>query len=793
MLVSIKQSGFASLIKGLEMRSIKDKVSIWTCFLIAALTLCTSVAVARNTSFAWDASPTWPAGTTVELEANGASASGITGPTHTIDVPVQPGGLITARARAIPPAGYECGDPLVLCPPSPWSESLVATVPPDPTGLQATIELVGGGSVMAAPTNIFNGQTTYNSGGNTSKTINVTVQTGDVLIVAAQAENFDADTSVSITVSGGGLTWTSAQTVAVNSYGYVRLYYATATSNATFDITLTATGTVYSGYTVYWGGSVKIFRGSDGVGASSKTNVSSGAPTLNITTTQANSAICVFNNDWNSVDGASRTWRTGAGSLTETTYFRDAARYSVYSGYHADAGSTGTKAVGLSAPSGQKYSIVAVEVKGGAGATTVTATTGLNALLQKTGITATSSLSALLQKSFSGTVSLDSIISAVKSGTVSIDALLQATDKSATVSVDGLLQAVKTGAVSIDAAIAIIVSATSGIDALLQNTFNATAGLDAIISGSSTVTASLDGLLQSGKSTTALLDALLQSGYLSQTDLDAIISKSFSSTASIDALLQSVSTTPTGLDAIISGGSSASVVLDALLQAGVVSTAAIDALLKKSASSTASLDAFIQGSASAVASLDALIQATKTGTLSLDAIIVSAGQALATTSLDGLLQAVKSGTISLDAMVAVPVAGATVGLDALLSMTRVSTVSIGALLQATKTGMISIDGLVQSAKTAQVSIDGLIQAARTGTLSLDAIVGIIGSSSVSLDAIMQKSRASGIFIDAIIGLISAIIMPTGRVISIAPTDRFIVISETDRFIVIPNSDRSVVN
>ena len=72
---------------------------------------------------------------------------------------------------------------------------------------------------------------------------------------------------------------------------------------------------------------------------------------------------------------------------------------------------------------------------------------------------------------------------------------------------------------------------------------------------------------------------------------------------------------------------------------------------------------------------------------------------------------------------------------------------------------------------------------KSATTSPDSLVDI-GSSIVSLDAIIQKSRASGVFIDAIIGLISAIIMPTGRVISIAPTDRFIVI---------PNSDRSVLN
>ncbi|MBK8184882.1 MAG: hypothetical protein IPK63_19150 [Candidatus Competibacteraceae bacterium] len=329
-----------------------------------ALVLGLQSATALPLTIAWDAGQNWPSGTTVELEANGVTADGITATEHILDVPVLPGEVISVRARAIPPAGHECGDPLALCPPSDW-DTLVQTLPAVPAGLWGRIEPSGGG-VMAAPTNIFNGQTTYNSGGDISKTINVTVQTGDVLIVVGQAEGYNAATPVAITVSGGGLTWTSLQTVAVNDFGYVILYHATATSNATFDITLTATNAA-SGYTIYWGGSVKIFRGSDGVGNSVKTNVSSGAPTVNITTTQANSSISVFDNDWNSVDGASRTWRTGAGSFTETTYFRDPARYTVYSGYHADAGAIGTQTVGLSAPSGQKYSIVAVEVKGTAG------------------------------------------------------------------------------------------------------------------------------------------------------------------------------------------------------------------------------------------------------------------------------------------------------------------------------------------------------------------------------------------------------------------------------------------
>lgn len=124
----------------------------WARIVIASIALVlgfSGTAIARPITFAWDASPAWPAGTTVELEANGVSANGITASQHILDIPVQSGEVITARARAIPPSGYECGDPIALCPPSQWSESLVKTVPANPSGLWATKELAGG-SIMAA-------------------------------------------------------------------------------------------------------------------------------------------------------------------------------------------------------------------------------------------------------------------------------------------------------------------------------------------------------------------------------------------------------------------------------------------------------------------------------------------------------------------------------------------------------------------------------------------------------------------------------------------------------------------
>ena len=183
------------------------------------------------------------------------------------------------------------------------------------------------------------------------------VNSGDTLV----AVGVTSDNSVTLTISSStSVTWTQQQVVSVASYCYVSLWTAPVTSTGSMTVTVTRS----SAQVVLYGVNVLTFSASDGVGASAKTNVSSGAPTLNLTTTQANSAIVVVNADWNSSDGASRTWRSNAGSLTEQTYFRDSSQYTVYAGYHADAGSVSTYAVGLSAPGSQKYSIAAVEIKG---------------------------------------------------------------------------------------------------------------------------------------------------------------------------------------------------------------------------------------------------------------------------------------------------------------------------------------------------------------------------------------------------------------------------------------------
>lgn len=213
---------------------------------------------------------------------------------------------------------------------------------------------------MPVPTFIQDIETVWNNTtlGKTTATFNTL--NGDVLVAFAIKADWLSGHSAAITNNGAALTWTERQSILVVQRCLVYVWTSVLSADRT-GLTVTFT---QSANTANSGGSVITFRDSGGVGASSKTNVASGAPSLNITTTQINSAIVVVNSDWDSLGGASRVWRTGAGSMTEITYHRTAAQYTNYAGYHGNVASIGTYEVGLTTPTTQQYSIIALEVLG---------------------------------------------------------------------------------------------------------------------------------------------------------------------------------------------------------------------------------------------------------------------------------------------------------------------------------------------------------------------------------------------------------------------------------------------
>lgn len=217
---------------------------------------------------------------------------------------------------------------------------------------------------MAAPTFVQEAETVWNTTADKT-TGSFSVTSGDILVAIGIRAHWYTPGITAFAISDSQTNaYTLRQNVTVADYTEVAIWTATAGSTGSMTVSLNDGAETAQSY----GLNVFTISDSDGVGASSKTNVASGAPTLNITTTQANSIIVVANSDWNAADGASRTWRANAGALTEQSYFRDASLYAVYVGYHADAGAIGTYAVGLSAPTGQKYSIAAIEIKGTAAA-----------------------------------------------------------------------------------------------------------------------------------------------------------------------------------------------------------------------------------------------------------------------------------------------------------------------------------------------------------------------------------------------------------------------------------------
>ena len=212
------------------------------------------------------------------------------------------------------------------------------------------------------PTLIANPSSALNSTSTPKSVASITVQTGDIIVVQGITGD-GASTLGTPTNTNTAQTYTLEKSVVVTNYCAAYCWTAVASTNQAMVISITRGGT----NTNFWGFQVTQWRGSDGVGASAVTNVASGAPSLSLTTQAANSAVCVQNGDWTASTGA-RTWRTVNGAAaTELAYFADGTNYGFYAGYHPDAGSAGANTYGLSAPTGQKYSIIAVEIKGTAG------------------------------------------------------------------------------------------------------------------------------------------------------------------------------------------------------------------------------------------------------------------------------------------------------------------------------------------------------------------------------------------------------------------------------------------
>lgn len=183
------------------------------------------------------------------------------------------------------------------------------------------------------------------------------VKVGDLIVVTAHA-TFNATVLNTPTWTGTG-TFVLRQSVTPNNYSVVYLWTTIVDpASALNGRTVTVTN---NGQSDPWGFDVTIWRNHGGLGVTGQATNVSGAPQLDLTTS-ANSAVQTAVGDYLEVAGT-RTWRTINGTpMVEAYRLNEGGYYTIYGGYHLNVGAAGVKSLGLTAPTGQKYSIVGVEI-----------------------------------------------------------------------------------------------------------------------------------------------------------------------------------------------------------------------------------------------------------------------------------------------------------------------------------------------------------------------------------------------------------------------------------------------
>jgi hypothetical protein len=207
--------------------------------------------------------------------------------------------------------------------------------------------------MAVAPSLVSHAQTTWTSK-TSPKTIPVTVQNGDLIVVAAMA---DGPQPV-FGISGGSLTWTQQQLVTAAGYAEAVIWSATATTTTTFSVSVSN-----SGPTAYYGASATVWRYHGGIGTTAQAHGDGiGIPAF--TSISDDSAVVVYMVDYSATSGAARTWRPYNGTAaTETVYGQLSGEYTWYGAYYPDTNAATTDNMGLNTPGGLTYSFVALEIK----------------------------------------------------------------------------------------------------------------------------------------------------------------------------------------------------------------------------------------------------------------------------------------------------------------------------------------------------------------------------------------------------------------------------------------------
>ena len=201
---------------------------------------------------------------------------------------------------------------------------------------------------------------------NTSQSKSLTLNAGELSVgdfIVLSASSEDGAWTVSITAAAGQTFTQKGPVGTAGASAWVSKWSATSTSAGplTFTLQVNVSGK-------WWGMSLRVYTNSNGIGALRAIDQTTGSSLPSTTLAVSGlSAIDFTDADWSAQPLTGHAYNeSSAGTFTETVAVRDSGGVlgAGYGGFYANAGTAGTKTIGMTAPS-QRWTIVALEVLGG--------------------------------------------------------------------------------------------------------------------------------------------------------------------------------------------------------------------------------------------------------------------------------------------------------------------------------------------------------------------------------------------------------------------------------------------
>lgn len=216
----------------------------------------------------------------------------------------------------------------------------------------------------------------------TLTTPSFTPAAGEVLVLKVQGENGVVAFGTPV---GGGLTWTQRRLGnTTNLFVYGAIWTAVVGAGGapmTVAITRTGANTGWTSMVVERYTGAQLAATPEGT-----TSNGTGAPTGTVTTTAADSIVSWLSGDWNAVAPGSRAYRSGA--TERGMHDRSPNNYVGYFATQA-AAAAGAQTCGLTAPAGQKYTLLAIEVQSAPSGGGTAHTAGASQAVTSTGTAST--------------------------------------------------------------------------------------------------------------------------------------------------------------------------------------------------------------------------------------------------------------------------------------------------------------------------------------------------------------------------------------------------------------------